>query len=254
MNTCPNCGTQNVEGVRFCVQCGTQLAPPAGSWRGDEAGGGNSAPFGTPQSQQQPTTGANAYVPPYAPPPPSFSVPPPPEYGAPLPAMSYATHGAGGFRAPMEYATWGQRVLGALVDSGAALGVGLLLYLVLVLPAILLGGIGNDPGPGNVVFPLFGMGLFGLAYFGFYIFNEVYLRAKRGATIGQGVVGLKTVTASGELPSMITSVLRLVVKLGLGAIPCLGIVLSIVDYLFPLWDEKKQTIHDKAVSTFVIKT
>ena len=168
--------------------------------------------------------------------------------------MSYATHGAGGFGAPMEYATWGQRVLGSLVDAVVYFGVTLLMYMILVLPALFIGGIGGDPGSGFPVFVLLGVGVFGLLYLGFLLYNEIYLRSTRGATIGQGVMGLKTVTASGELPSLVTSVLRFVVKLGLGAIPCLGLILSIVNYLFPLWDEKKQTIHDKAVSTFVIKT
>ena len=257
MNTCLNCGTQNVEGVRFCVQCGTQLAPPAGSWRGDEAGGGNSAPFGSPHSQ--PTSsgarspGAGAYAPPYAPPPTGFSAPPPPEYGAPLPAMSYATHGAAGFGAPMEFATWGQRVLGSLVDAVVYFGVTILMYMILVLPALFLGGIGGDPGSGFPVFALLGIGVFGVLYFGFLLYNEIYLRSTRGATIGQGVMGLKTVTPEGGVPATGSLVLRFVSKIAFGVIPCVGTVLTLVDYLFPLWDEKKQTLHDKVAGTFVIK-
>lgn len=248
MNTCPNCDTQNVEGVRFCVQCGTQLVPPAGSWRGDETGG-------TPPPQPAPGSPSNAggYVPPYAPPPTGFAAPPP-QFGVPLPAMSYATHGAAGFDAPMQYATWGQRALGYLVDLGAYFGVSILLYAVTLLPMFLLGGIGGDPGSAVSVFALLGIGLFGLLSLGFYIYNEIYLRSTRGATIGQGVAGLKTVTATGELPSMGSTLLRFVVKFGLAAIPCLSVILTLVDYLFPIWDEKKQTIHDKAAGTFVIKT
>jgi len=33
MTNCAACGTPNVDGVKFCVNCGAQIPPPAESWR-----------------------------------------------------------------------------------------------------------------------------------------------------------------------------------------------------------------------------
>lgn len=35
MTTCSACGTQNVDGVKFCVNCGAQIAPQPESWRAE---------------------------------------------------------------------------------------------------------------------------------------------------------------------------------------------------------------------------
>ena len=45
----------------------------------------------------------------------------------------------------------------------------------------------------------------------------------------------------------------LLTQVGLSIVPFVGWILVLLDLLFPLWDEKKQTIHDKAASTYVIK-
>lgn len=37
MTTCSACGTPNVDGVKFCVNCGAQMPPPAESWRAETA-------------------------------------------------------------------------------------------------------------------------------------------------------------------------------------------------------------------------
>ena len=39
-----------------------------------------------------------------------------------------------------------------------------------------------------------------------------------------------------------------------GSAPGLVGALVLLDVLWPLWDEQKQTLHDKAAGTFVIKT
>jgi uncharacterized RDD family membrane protein YckC len=48
-----------------------------------------------------------------------------------------------------------------------------------------------------------------------------------------------------------TAVLRLLCTVGLGFVPVVG---GALDLLWPLWDPQRQTLHDKAVGTFVIKT
>lgn len=66
---CPSCGSENVEGTRFCVKCGTTLpaSPAPESWR-------QSGDLGQQQSQQgyqqgyQPGGQSGGYAPPQTPP------------------------------------------------------------------------------------------------------------------------------------------------------------------------------------------
>jgi uncharacterized RDD family membrane protein YckC len=82
------------------------------------------------------------------------------------------------------------------------------------------------------------------------LYNKIYLVSKRGASIGQGIMKLKVVNERGELLSMGATSLRLLAQIGIGLVPFVG---SLLDLLWPLWDEKRQTLHDKAVNSLVIK-
>jgi uncharacterized RDD family membrane protein YckC len=62
------------------------------------------------------------------------------------------------------------------------------------------------------------------------------------------------VDATGNIPPLGTLFIRLLVQVGMSFVPFLSIFLILLDVLWPLWDEKKQTLHDKAAGTFVIKT
>jgi uncharacterized RDD family membrane protein YckC len=61
---------------------------------------------------------------------------------------------------------------------------------------------------------------------------------------------LKVVDSHGNSISMGTAVLRLLCTVGLGFVPVVG---GFLDLLWPLWDKQRQTLHDKAVGTFVVK-
>ena len=62
MIACPSCGSENVEGTRFCVKCGTTLpaSPAPESWR-------QSGDLGQQQSQQS-SYQPGGYAPPQSPP------------------------------------------------------------------------------------------------------------------------------------------------------------------------------------------
>jgi uncharacterized RDD family membrane protein YckC len=107
-------------------------------------------------------------------------------------------------------------------DAGAVLGVFLSQYLAMFL-----------------VLPLVGLALVG--------YNRVYLVSKRGYSIGQGVMKLKVVNASGGLLSFGTAALRVLAQFGIGMVPLVGFV----DLLWPLWDPHRQTLHDKVSGAFV---
>ncbi len=144
------------------------------------------------------------------------------------------------------YATWATRVGGALVDM-LLVGVGMaVLYLVggAVLAGLAsLGGHGAGAGICCMVLLLFPIATF---LVGFY--NTVYLVAQRGFSIGQGVVKVKVVDSYGNLLTLGTAFVRLLVRVGLSLVP----FLPLLDLLWPLWDERRQTLHDKAVSCYVV--
>lgn len=215
MAFCTNCGAQNQDNTQFCTACGARL--------------GTAAPTPPPP-------------PPYVAPVPG--TPPPPPWSGPPPATPYTP----GFQPGVTYAQWPDRALGYLIDSllvGVAMGI---LYGVFVgIFAAASAGFGNENFAGGICCVMILLSTVATLLVG--IFNRVYLVSKRGSSIGQGVMKLKVVDANGNLLSFGTALLRLLAQIGLGLIP-LG---SILDLLWPLWDDKRQTLHDKAVSSFVIK-
>ena len=79
---------------------------------------------------------------------------------------------------------------------------------------------------------------------------------KRGQTPGKQVVGIRVIRKSGE-PSgrAYTFVREFVVKgllLGL-LVGATGGVVILVNYLWPLWDSERQALHDKLMSTLVVR-
>ena len=165
----------------------------------------------------------------------------------------------------MNYALWVDRVLAALADGGIALLVMFILYVLLFV----LGGIGSmligageaavsERGQAGGLCCRFGCStcclffiLPPVSYLLAGLLNKVYLVSKRGSSVGQGLMKLKVVDSHGNIIPMGTAVLRLLCTVGLGFVPVVG---GALDLLWPLWDPQRQTLHDKAVGTFVIKT
>jgi uncharacterized RDD family membrane protein YckC len=168
--------------------------------------------------------------------------------------MYAQTAGVPGIFGQMRYAEWIDRVLAALIDG--ALNIALMIVLFIIFGALTAAsaGVGGDdnPLPGGIL--CLGMLITFVSVFGLGIFNKIYLVSKRGSSIGQGVMKLKVVDAAGNIPPMGTLLIRLLVQVGMSFIPFLSIFLVLLDVLWPLWDEQKQTLHDKAAGTFVIKT
>jgi len=153
----------------------------------------------------------------------------------------------------MDYALWSTRVLGFLIDSVfVLLAIGVLLGAAAVL-GIGIAGLGAGLHAGGLRH-LGGapccclLGLFPLASLAIGLYNKVYLVAQRGSSIGQGIVKVRVVDAQGNLLTTGMALVRLLVHVALGFVP-LG---SLIDLLWPLWDERRQTLHDKAVGAYVI--
>jgi uncharacterized RDD family membrane protein YckC len=162
----------------------------------------------------------------------------------------------------LNYALWADRVLGYLIDFLFVVVGMVVLYFAATVVLHIFAGVGTVLGragaedAGVAVLGLSSCGccalflLFPLATLLVGLYNRVYLVSKRGASVGQGVMRLKVVNERGELLTMGAAMLRLLAQVGLGFVPVVG---AMLDLLWPLWDEKRQTLHDKAVGSFVIK-
>lgn len=234
MALCQSCGTENIDGMKFCVKCGAALAPAPGSWRAPSGDLGN-------QPSGRVSNAPGTYTPPSYTPPPAGAL-----YNQPAGT-------AAPYDRTMPYAEWVDRVLAAVIDGALNLVIIIVLFIIFIALAGIGAGIGGSDSalPGGIF--CFGMLIAMLSVFIFGLFNKVYLVGKRGFSIGQGILHLKVVDALGNIPQLGTLILRLLVQIGLGFIPVVGWILVLLDLLWPLWDEKKQTLHDKAVGTFVIK-
>jgi uncharacterized RDD family membrane protein YckC len=115
-----------------------------------------------------------------------------------------------------ELSGWWKRVGATLLDALISLPFLVFGYVLIVSPILM----GRD-GPNN------------------------------GQTWGKQIVGIRVVRDDGQPFSYGTALLRDFVIKGLlfGAIA----IVSLVDSLWPLWDEQNQALHDKLVNTHVLK-
>jgi uncharacterized RDD family membrane protein YckC len=149
----------------------------------------------------------------------------PGQYGQPGYPQQYGQPAVGG-----ELAAWPNRVGGALIDGlivGVPYGIGAAFAQNSDLAII------------GIIFYLIGIGL--------GIWNVVIRQGSTGQTIGKQVLGLKLVGAdTGQPVGAGKAFLRQLTHI-LDSAACY------IGYLWPLWDEKKQTFADKINNTYVIK-
>ncbi|MFI5671681.1 RDD family protein [Streptomyces sp. NPDC051704] len=156
-------------------------------------------------------------------PPPYGAYPPPPMPGMPGSGMPPLAH-------------WGQRVGAYLLDG-----------LIIAGPMYALGfidlAISSDPansGPG-VFFMIGWLYALGMAIF------QLYKEGTTGQTIGKKVVGISVRReADGAFLGFGMAFVRKLAH-ALDGIPCY------IGFLWPLWDDKKQTFADKVCNTVVIQ-
>lgn len=149
------------------------------------------------------------------PPPPPFASPPPP------PPVGYGTAG------PTNFASFGARFGAVLIDG--------LIGLAFMLPGRLLEAGGAD-ALGSL-----------LSLAGFVAFYVIYCRmVSTGQSWGQKVTGVRIVgAATGQSISAGMVFVRQLAKI-ISSFACL------LGFFWMLWDGRKQTWHDKLVSTVVV--
>jgi len=172
------------------------------------------------------------------PPPPPYGQQP--QYGVPQypTGPSYQQYAA---PPPSPYAHWGYRVGGYLLDN------------LLLMPAYVALNIGialwDDPtfSEGTQTVGLAVTLVSVVAMIAFSIWNQVIRQGQTGSSLGKQWVGIaviseQTGTPIGGWRTFGRSLLHI-----LDALPCY------LGYLWPLWDDKRQTFADKIMHTIVVR-
>lgn len=164
---------------------------------------------------------------------------PPPGYG-------------GGART--DYASWGARAGALILD-----GIFATLLFIPALAAFIAAAAGaetvtNSDGTTTVTDANGALlalgGLLALAAFLVSVWNVGWRQGAKGQSWGKQVVGIKLVKEStGQPPGGGLGLGRYLLRQVLNFVP----FFFLIDYLWPLWDDKNQTLVDKIVSTLVVR-
>jgi hypothetical protein len=213
------------------------------------------------------------YPPPPPPPPPSGGYPPPP----PPQSGGYPPPPPGGYQAPPQagagfppapagpgpalpqdaYTPWFTRVLAYLIDYipyAIILGIGWGLLLGTRETACVTDTSEYDLGEfcatGASTIGQLSIALAGIVAFVYLVWNLGYRQGTTGSSIGKGIMKFKIVSEkTGQPIGFGMSVVRELLYLVAAGI-C-GII-WLVAVLFPLWDQKRQTLVDKIISTIAL--
>jgi uncharacterized RDD family membrane protein YckC len=141
--------------------------------------------------------------------------------------------------AERDYAGWWSRVGALLIDT-----LLLAVPFVAIIVAVAATADENDDAA---------WGLAGVAYLLSFVVPFVYFTfmhgGERGQTIGKRATGIRVVDKDGGRLGHGRALGRyaFMFVLGIFAVPLL------LDYLWPLWDDKNQALHDKVVNSLVVR-
>jgi uncharacterized RDD family membrane protein YckC len=164
----------------------------------------------------------------------------------------------GGWQQPVATPAWAGP---PLADWGPRVGATLLDWLVvsvaflpLVVPGIVLVAV-NDGGALGIVLLVLG----GLAWVvGSFLYAPYFMQRSgqhNGQTLGKQWVGLRAVRDKGEPFGFGWALLREFVVKYLLFVSVGGsfLIPTLLDWLWPLWDDENRALHDMIVSTHVVK-
>jgi uncharacterized RDD family membrane protein YckC len=177
------------------------------------------------------------------------TTPPPGAGGPPVSAAQGAVAGR------HVLAGWWSRVGAALID-GVIVGLGSLVLLIAITAPFSIGFFANDDV--GVVSIFVGL-LFATLCVTIvaFLYAPAMMARTNGQTLGRMVVNIRVVRAKGQPMTFGWAMLREVAVKALlfGVVSSLTFGLaSLLDVLWPLWDEENRALHDFIVDTRVIKT
>jgi uncharacterized RDD family membrane protein YckC len=146
-------------------------------------------------------------------------------------------------------ASWGSRVGAALLDW-------LILFVPVALLIVLVVVIALNSTGGGIVTGI----LSGLAYLVAVLFYAPLLMGREGEhngqTLGKQIVGIRVIRDSGQPVDIGFGFIRefLVKGLLFGFVGSFFFSIpTLIDYLWPLWDDQNRCLHDMVVSTHVVR-
>ena len=142
----------------------------------------------------------------------------------------------------------------ALIDS-LIIGVGALIILAIFGGVFSIGFFGGeDAGVVSVVVGLM-LGFLAVAIVAL-LYAPLMMARTNGKTLGRMAMGIRVVRASGEAMTFSWALLREVVVKALlfGFLGSLTFgIASLLDVLWPLWDDENRALHDFVVNTRVVR-
>ena len=170
----------------------------------------------------------------------------PPGAGGPAPEFM------GGPAGRPALASWGSRAVAQIVD-GIIISIGAVVVFA-ILAAL---GLTVDTDGGAAAFIV--TAFFAVLAFSIValLYAPILMSRTNGQTLGRMVVNIRVIRADGRRMTFWFAVLReIVVKsllVGIVSSFTFGIA-TLLDILWPLWDEENRALHDFVVNTRVIKT
>lgn len=213
---------------------GQTPGPPPGEPLGEPPVAPPNDPYGT------------AATPPPPPPPPPYQpeYTQQPNYSQMNPNNPYAAGESYGYVPPdrSNYASWGTRAVSFLWDIWYVWP-----GLAMMLASLIVIGVGAGADSGAIVglgSLLFFVGM--VVAFVMEIMNKILRQGRTGYTYGKAKVGIRTIREDNGQPSGVGSCV------GRYLLHAIINQLFYIDYLWPLWDDKCQTITDKILTTIVV--
>lgn len=176
--------------------------------------------------------------------------------GAASPALTWPSTGehqevTASAAVPDRPAGWWIRVLAAVIDSFVVVGITIVPFVVGLVIAFdgatfdeVTGEVSDVDGRGLVVIGATSV-LWGLVD----AWNRGLRVGYKGQSLGKQAVGVHVVRADGRPTGALEGFFRWLLSLLLQW----TIVGLLVDLLWPLWDERRQTVHDKAIGTYPVR-
>lgn len=173
-----------------------------------------------------------------------YSSPPPPGAGGPRPTLS----------GPRVLAGWWARVGAQLID-GVIVGIGAAILVVAISAPFSIGFFANDTV--GILSILLGLLIATVCVSIVALLYAPALMARtNGQTLGRKVTGIRVVRASGRPIdfgfAMVREVLVKSLLFGVLSSVTFGLA-SLIDVLWPLWDEEHRALHDFVVGTRSIR-
>ena len=156
--------------------------------------------------------------------------------------------GAGYFAAPprSDYATWAQRVRARLIDQGPTY-LGLIIFYVGYLLSVVELSRSSESTPDfqtAAVAMIIGLSVI-LASLAWVAYNRWKIAGKTGQSLGKRMTKIRLIGEETNAPIGAKNAFTRDLVHILDA-------LSLVGYLWPLWDDEKQTFADKIMRTIVV--